>query len=103
MYNSGMAADFVSLSEARASLPRLLDQVAAGAEVTITRHGRPVAVLVSPDALRVRRAGPALATAAAIGELVAGAAERPLAAEGSLTPARAKKLMVEVDSGRSGR
>lgn len=37
-------------------MPELLDRVLAGDEVTITRHGRPVAVVVRPDALRVRRA-----------------------------------------------
>lgn len=46
----------VSVSDARASLPELLDRVGEGEEVTITRHGVPVAVVVRPDALRVRRA-----------------------------------------------
>jgi antitoxin (DNA-binding transcriptional repressor) of toxin-antitoxin stability system len=46
----------MTVSEARAALPELLDRVLAGEEVTITRHGRPVAVVVRPDSLRVRRA-----------------------------------------------
>src|SRR3954466_843032 len=50
-YNSAMAKR-VSVSEARAALPALLDEVAQGEEVTITRHGRPVAVLVRPRRLR---------------------------------------------------
>lgn len=37
-------------------MPSLLDRVTSGDEITITRHGRPVAVLVRPDALRIRRA-----------------------------------------------
>ena len=32
--------------EAKTHLPRLLDEVAAGDEITITKHGVPVAVLV---------------------------------------------------------
>jgi len=40
----------VPLSEAKAKLSDLIDQVAARDEqVTITRNGRPAAVLVSPD------------------------------------------------------
>ena len=50
----------ISLSEARAALPALLDRVGEGEEITITRHGVPVAVVVRPDALRVRRAASAL-------------------------------------------
>ena len=36
--------------EAKTNLPRLLDEVAAGATVTITKHGREVARLVPVDA-----------------------------------------------------
>ncbi|TAL45303.1 MAG: type II toxin-antitoxin system Phd/YefM family antitoxin [Salinibacterium sp.] len=39
----------LSLSEARARLPELLDRVAAGEEVHITRHGKHAAVLVDND------------------------------------------------------
>jgi antitoxin (DNA-binding transcriptional repressor) of toxin-antitoxin stability system len=41
----------VTVSEARAALPRLLDRVEAGEEIEVTRHGRVVAVLVRPDTL----------------------------------------------------
>ena len=34
--------------EAKTHLPRLLDEVAAGETITITKHGVPVAVLVPP-------------------------------------------------------
>ena len=37
--------------EAKTHLPRLLDEVEKGARITITKHGRPVAVLVPPDAV----------------------------------------------------
>ena len=34
--------------EAKTHLPRLLDEVAKGERITITKHGRPVAILVPP-------------------------------------------------------
>lgn len=34
--------------EAKTHLPRLLDEVAAGEEITITKNGKPVARLVPP-------------------------------------------------------
>ncbi len=34
--------------EAKTHLPRLLEEVAAGLTITITKHGRPVARLVPP-------------------------------------------------------
>ena len=36
--------------EAKTHLPRLLDDVEKGERITITKHGRPVAILVPPDA-----------------------------------------------------
>lgn len=47
MYTFGM--DAYSLTEARAKLPLLLHKVENGEEFTITRHGRPVAVVVGHD------------------------------------------------------
>jgi prevent-host-death family protein len=47
-----------SIAEARARLPRIVDQAEAGAEIELTRRGRPVAVLVSHrefERLRGRR------------------------------------------------
>lgn len=35
--------------EAKTHLPRLLDEVEKGERITITKHGRPVAVLVPPE------------------------------------------------------
>jgi len=37
--------------EAKTHLPRLLDEVARGERITITKHGTPVAVLVPPTAV----------------------------------------------------
>jgi prevent-host-death family protein len=93
----------VSVSEARAALPELLDRVLAGEEVTVTRHGRPVAVLVRPDALRVRRAERALAGAERVRELLEEGRRSPLPAQGTITPERAEALIAEVRSGRSAR
>ncbi len=39
----------MTVSEARANLPEVLTRVAAGEEITITRYGSPVAVVVRPD------------------------------------------------------
>jgi len=38
--------------EAKTHLPRLLDEVAGGERITITKHGVPVAVLVPPGVVR---------------------------------------------------
>ncbi len=38
--------------EAKTHLPRLLDDVAAGETITITRHGVPMARLVPPEGTR---------------------------------------------------
>ena len=47
-----------SVADARAHLPDILDDVESGKEVQLTRRGRPVAVVLSPqkyDALRNQR------------------------------------------------
>ena len=92
----------VTMSEARATLSRLLDRVVKGEEVTITRHGQPVAVVVHPDALRGRRAAGAFAAAQALHELLDQGRRVPLA-PGTLTAERAEELISEVRAGRSGR
>jgi antitoxin (DNA-binding transcriptional repressor) of toxin-antitoxin stability system len=47
MYDSCMAV--MTVSEARAALPEVLTRVAQGEEITITRYGSPIAVVVRPD------------------------------------------------------
>jgi prevent-host-death family protein len=89
-------------SEARAALPALLDRVVAGDEVTITRHGQPVAVVVRPDALRSRRADAALASAAKLRALLAAGRRTSLTAAG-LTETRAEELIAEVNASRDRR
>ena len=93
----------MSVSEARAALPDLLSRVEGGEEVTITRHGRPVAVLVRPDALRVRRARAALDGAEAIHQLLAAAGSVIPPDGAGLTEARAEELIAEIRTGRDAR
>jgi prevent-host-death family protein len=41
----------MTVSEARAALPEVLTRVAQGEEITITRYGSAIAVVVRPDAM----------------------------------------------------
>lgn len=94
----------ITATEARAGLPELLERVSEGEEVTITRHGKPVAVLVRPDALRIRRADRALASAAKVRDALAvGGGSRLSEVVGALSEARAEELIAEVRSGRDRR
>jgi prevent-host-death family protein len=92
----------MTASEARAALPALLDLVAAGEEVTITRHGQAVAVVVRPDSLRSRRADAALASAERVRSLLAAGRRISVTAAG-LTEARAEELIAGVDASRDRR
>lgn len=91
------------MTEARAALPELLNRVAAGDEVTITRHGKAVAVVLRPDAVRVRHADEALATASRIRDLINESRGAPLPAEGGLDESYAEELIAEVRAGRDAR
>jgi antitoxin (DNA-binding transcriptional repressor) of toxin-antitoxin stability system len=93
----------ITASEARATLPELLTRVQEGEEITITRHDRPVAILVRPDALRSRRAGAVLDAADRIHELLTQAATADLPADPGLTAARAEELIAEIRAGRDVR
>ena len=93
----------VTASEARAALPELLSRVEEGEEITITRHGRTVAVLVRPDALRGRRADAALEDAGRIHELLTQAAAEPLPEGPGLTAHRAEELIAGIRAGRDAR
>jgi prevent-host-death family protein len=53
-YNVYMARQ-VTATDAKATILRLLDAAAAGEEIEITRHGRPVARLVPPLGARSLR------------------------------------------------
>jgi prevent-host-death family protein len=93
----------MTVSEARAALPELLNRIEDGEEVVITRHGRAVAVVVRPDMLRPRRAADTLASADHVHELLAGAAAAPLNESSGLTAERADELIREIRSGRDSR
>jgi prevent-host-death family protein len=55
----GTAMTTVSIAEAKNQLPRIVQQVETGSPVHITRHGKPVAVLVSEAEYERLRAGQA--------------------------------------------
>lgn len=93
----------VTVSEARAALPALVDRVLAGEEITLTRHGRPVAVVVRPDALRSRRGDEVFATAGKVRAILEGARAVPLRSDPVLRPDRAEQLLAEVRAGRARR
>jgi prevent-host-death family protein len=93
----------MTVSEARAALPELLSRVDGGEEITITRHGRAVAVLVRPDALRSRRAGAAFEDAGRIHELLTQAAAEPLPEGTGLTTERAEELIAAIRAERDAR
>jgi prevent-host-death family protein len=92
-----------SVSEARATLPELLDRVEGGEEVAITRHGKVVAVLIGPERLRVRRAEALYAEAAALHDRIEAARARPLSANVGLSPGRADELVAKIRRDRDAR
>jgi prevent-host-death family protein len=93
----------MTISEARAALPRILERVSAGDEVTITRHGQPVAVIVRPDALRARRAGDRLREAERIRDLLDAARRTRLPRRGALGERPADALVEDVRATRRHR
>ncbi len=93
----------VTVTEARATLPQLLDRVLEGDEVTITRHGQPVAVVLRPDKLGVRRIENALAEADKIEQGLERGRNTPLPERGSMSIEYAEELVAEVRAGRGSR
>jgi antitoxin (DNA-binding transcriptional repressor) of toxin-antitoxin stability system len=93
----------MSVTEARAALPEILDRVLAGEEVTITRHGRAVAVVVRPDTIRVRRADRALADAERVRDLLDRARAARLSDAPAVSVERAQELVARVTASRSAR
>jgi antitoxin (DNA-binding transcriptional repressor) of toxin-antitoxin stability system len=90
----------LTISQARASLPELVTRVEAGEEVTITRHGRAVAVLVRPDVLR-SRADVIIEGAERLHRVLADAATSEVDAEPGLTAERAQQLIEAIRAGRA--
>jgi len=71
----------LSLTDARARLPELLDRVAAGEVVHITRHGQRTATLVGHDAWMKTRTHDVLLQAQQLGRDLEAARGRPWPAE----------------------
>ena len=96
-----MYMDSLTVSEARARLPELLDRIERGEEITITRHGRPAAVLLRPDTVRIRRGESTIDQARWIGKMIEEARHRPLG-PARMDPAYAEELIKEIRAGRDG-
>jgi antitoxin (DNA-binding transcriptional repressor) of toxin-antitoxin stability system len=93
----------ISVSEARASLPAVLERVAAGEEVTLTRHGEAVAVVMRPDRVRVRRAAAAAAIADAerLHEMIVESRKRPLSSMPGISRDEAEAHIAELRADRA--
>lgn len=93
----------MTVSEARAALPQILQRVLAGEEVTITRHGEPVAVVVRPDTLRARRASERLREVDQLRDVMARGRGVSLGPRPALSEQRAEELLADVRAARAGR
>ncbi len=93
----------MTVSQARAALPEILDRVLAGEEVTITRHGRAVAVVVRPDTMRVRRADQAIADAEGIHDLLERGRSTRLGESPGISAHRADQLVADIAQARAAR
>jgi antitoxin (DNA-binding transcriptional repressor) of toxin-antitoxin stability system len=91
----------ISVSEARSALPDIIERVLAGEEITLTRHGQPVAVVVRPDALRIRRAGAAMADAHHVRTLLDRGRGRPVNSVPGISAERADELVAQVHDDRN--
>jgi antitoxin (DNA-binding transcriptional repressor) of toxin-antitoxin stability system len=92
----------MTVSEARAALPEVLNRVEDGEEITITRHGRAVAVIVRPDIMWSRsRAEDVLAEADQLNQLIEAAGKTPLST-GGLTVEYAEELVAAIRRDRDG-
>jgi antitoxin (DNA-binding transcriptional repressor) of toxin-antitoxin stability system len=94
----------MTVSEARAALPEVLNRVAEGEEITITRHGRAVAVIVRPDIMWSRsRAEDVLIEADKLHHLLEAAAESDEPVSAGLTRVYAEELIAALRAGRDER
>jgi prevent-host-death family protein len=92
--------DSMPASEARAKLPELLTRVEGGDVITITRHGRPIAVLVSPDIWHRRSRVAVLEEAQKVRDLLDAARAAALPTGPGLSAEYAEELVREVRTGR---
>ena len=88
----------VSVSEARAAFAEILDRVEAGEEITITRHDKPVAVVMAPNSVRTRRraAAEAIARAEQLHRDLEAARDQPLSLNGVISHERAEEWIREI-------
>ena len=94
----------MTVSEARAALPEVLNRVADGEEITITRHGRAVAVIVRPDVMwRRSRAEEALGEADRLRDLLEAAADTELTVPGGVSEQYAEELIAAIRADRDAR
>jgi antitoxin (DNA-binding transcriptional repressor) of toxin-antitoxin stability system len=93
----------LSVSEARATMSEVIERVLAGEEVTITRHGVAVAIVLRPDVFRARRLTPAMRMAQELHDRLERARHEPLDHATGLTMAEADDLVAEVEASRSAR
>ena len=90
-----------TLFEAKTHLSALINRVEHDGEtVIITRHGKPVAVLVSKDLMRKRRTARAFADAARIHQLIEDAGKRPWSELGSIDSDFAEEMIAEIRANR---
>jgi prevent-host-death family protein len=84
---------WLSVTEARARLPEVVNRVAEGEEIILTRHGEPVAVILRPDAVRVRRAEQTIERARHVAARLSDAREQPLPPAAESPATRADELV----------
>jgi prevent-host-death family protein len=95
-------SDKVPVSEARATMPELIGRVLDGEEITLTRHGEDVAVLISPTALRHRRNSDVFAAAERLRQQLDEARNQPLPPP-RMSRRRADHLVREIRAERATR
>ncbi|MGL5857973.1 MAG: type II toxin-antitoxin system Phd/YefM family antitoxin [Angustibacter sp.] len=91
------------VSEARRRLRAAVDLARSGEDVTLTLHGEVVAVLVSPDVLRQRRATPATDRAKTLLDDLRRAREERPPLRADMTARRATALAAQVRRDRDVR
>jgi prevent-host-death family protein len=94
--------DAISVSEARATLSKIIDRVESGDEIVLTRRGRRVAVIVSPDVLRHARTAQALEAARRLRRQLEEDRRQPLSERG-LSLGSTEALIAEIREGRDSR
>ena len=93
----------VSMSVARATFATLITRVVDGEEITLSRRGVPVAVMVRPPAIKNQHAHPSLVAASALHELLAAGRNSRPSTNGSISAERADEMVKDLRANRSSR